>query len=98
MTAFNKEQMATLQAMARAIEVLIRQSSLDVQHRVTRHTSALFRVLEAKGILTAKELTEATRVEDAELAIEGALDPELNAARAELEALIRELGKQQPEK
>lgn len=88
--AFTPEQTEILKAMHKAQEMLTRAVVAESERKSRTYIAALQMVLVGKELVTLEELEAAKAEIEAGMAVEEALNPELQAALEELKRLIDE--------
>jgi len=67
-----------------------KNDALDVERRLAMHIKAITNVLVETNVCDAEDIQQALRTVEADVAILTALDPEIQAADAELDAIMRQ--------
>lgn len=97
MPAFDPEQQETLLTMGRILELLARAVVHQAERRGRVQIAELRKILVGQGVTSEEEIEAAVREMEAILAVEEALNPELQAAREELRELMEQMGRGQDE-
>lgn len=92
--AFDREQQEILQAMGRALEVIARTLVHEAERRSRVQIAALRRLLVEKGVATDSEIENAMRELEAAIAVDEALNPEIQAAEEELRRIMERLNRE----
>src|SRR5882724_6756626 len=90
MSPFTPEQQGILLVVVESLRTLAKNDALDVERRLAMHIKAITNVLVETNVCDAEDIQQALRTVEADVAISTALDPEIQAADAELDAIMRQ--------
>lgn len=87
---FTPEQQDILQTICRILETMARTITVESERKTRSYIAALHLALVKKGVVTQEDLTAAQAEIEAGLAVEDALNPEIQAALDEMNRLLRQ--------
>jgi hypothetical protein len=88
---FTPQQQAALLAITNCLQLIAKHFALDVGLQLSNRVRAITNVLVEKGVCDAADIERALRTVEAEAAILTSLDPEVQAALAELKEILGKL-------